>query len=638
MCGIGGIISDNAEHLSCINKMSDTIRHRGPDDEGYSLVNIASKDISQFSGRDSKVNNQDINAAAFNSFHLGLLHRRLSILDLSPASHQPMVSNDNKLALTYNGEIYNFKEIKSELENLGHQFNSQGDTEVILKSYSQWGISCVNKFRGMWAFAIIDLKSMKLFLSRDRFGIKPLYYTTNGSQFSFCSEIKGLLSLPQVSAKANLHNVTQYLVYGANERKAGLFENIQELGQGENLTLDLSSATFNINKYYELNENNISITDPVESFENALSESVRLHSISDVQIGSCLSGGLDSSALIRLLSEQLNQSNIKTFTSSFDNPIFDESNYAKEVVDSRKNVNGHYTFPSAKGLWESFDALTWHQDLPIHSSSMYAQWEVMKLAKENNIKVLLNGQGADEVLGGYYNFAGIYLLSLSKRFQFLKFLKQRSLLKQNFTPNIDNALLRALYYHLPSGIQGKFRSPQKISYQCLTNSAKSVAQQIADLNRTDTTYTGLSVKSVTYGLQDLLRYEDRSSMAHSIESRVPFLDHKLVETCLALPVDEKIKGGWTKSILRRINVDKLPSRVVWRKDKMGFLTPQQNWKNELSAELNQYLNSCDIPDILDKQTLLTFTDLDFKGNSSKLTEYWRMISVIKWFNKFDVSI
>jgi len=638
MCGIGGIFSDNPKNLSYINKMSDIIRHRGPDDEGFSLVNLETENISQFSGKDSKVSNVEIRDAEFDSFQLGLLHRRLSILDLSTAGHQPLLTNDSKLAITYNGEIYNFKEIKLELEKLGHKFSSQCDTEVILKSYVQWGINCVNKFRGMWAFAIIDLLSKKLFLSRDRFGIKPLYYTTDGSQFAFCSEVKGLLSLPYISSKANVNNLTQYLVYGANEIQSGLFENILELGQGENLEFDLSTNAISISKYYELSENKFSTINPAESFENALSESVRLHSISDVQIGACLSGGLDSSTLIRLLSEQLNQSNIKTFTSSFDNPIFDESNYAKEVVDSQKNVNGHHTFPSAKGLWESFDDLTWHQDLPIHSSSMYAQWEVMKLASKENIKVLINGQGADEILGGYYNFAGIYLLALGKKLQLIKFLRQRNLLKQNFTPNIDNALLRAIYYHLPNRFQGKFRSPQKISYQCLSTSAKSIAQTIPDLNRSDTNYTGLSIKSITYGLQDLLRYEDRSSMAYSIESRVPFLDHKLVETCLALPIDQKINNGWTKSILRKINVNKLPSRIIWRKDKMGFLTPQQEWKNDLKTELDQYLNNCNIPEILDKQALLNFTDIDFNGDSSKLTEYWRMISVVKWFNIFDVAI
>lgn len=353
-----------------------------------------------------------------------------------------------------------------------------------------------------------------------------------------------------------------------------------------------------------------------------------------MEVGSCLSGGLDSSAIVYSASQQLKEVPLKTITAAYQNKIIDESEYAKMVANDLKNVKDIYTYPDAKTLVADMDKMIYAQDLPIGSTSIFAQWEVMKCAGQHQIKVLLDGQGADEVLGGYYNFAGIHLIELLKKFKFNRFFKEYFQLKQNFTPEIKNAVLRAAYYYLPYHLQKQLRAKERLSFNFID------ADKINELDliipkRGGKTYNEHATLSVKFGMYELLRYEDRNSMAFSIESRVPFLDHRLVAFMRGLPNEQKIHQGWTKYILRKMLNDKLNDKVVWRKDKKGFVTPQQEWKNELMNNLVTELKESEMPSIMNKDYVLQLCNKDL-SNASHLSEFWRAYSVVKWYNVFNL--
>jgi len=641
MCGIAGIISKHSVDPAHLIKMSETLRHRGPDDEGF-YVSGNGEHFLKGKETISELNSlNDIRSLTQdNNFKLGLVHRRLSIIDLSPAGHQPMQNAKEDLVIIFNGEIYNYKEIRSELEKNKVVFKTGTDTEVILAAYAYWGKDCVNRFVGMWAFCIYDKGKEEIFLSRDRFGIKPLYYFFNANLFVFASEIKALLEIPEIEPIASVEQALEFISYGAlSDPQKNLYKNIQQVQPAHNLAFNISAHSIVQHQYYDLekgvnNYNSIS-GDPGNVFNELLSNSIDLHLRSDVEIGSALSGGLDSSTLVALAANKM-PGTFKTFTASYSEKGIDETYFAKLVSSNFSNIKAFYAHPSSSGYWESVDKLIRHQDLPINSTSMFAQWEVMKTASQQNIRVLLDGQGADEILGGYYNFAGIHLLEYLKSFRFGKFKKERELLKQNFTPNINAAIGRAGFYFLPSILQKMARSNKRLAFDFISAEFKDQILKIKVPERGGRSFKEQSFLSIKYGMQDLLRYEDRNSMAFSIESRVPFLDHRLVEFCIALDNEEKIKGGWTKYILRKKAETILPKEIAWRKDKMGFLTPQQTWKNESKKNLTNFLNETPIPSFIDKKYLLELCNSDLT-NSSHLSEFWKIISFLKWVEVFKVK-
>ncbi|MBL7937648.1 MAG: asparagine synthase, partial [Bacteroidia bacterium] len=314
----------------------------------------------------------------------------------------------------------------------------------------------------------------------------------------------------------------------------------------------------------------------------------------------------------------------------------DESDFAKKAISNYQNIDAYFTYPNIKTYWQDFDKLIWHQDLPINSTSMFAQWEVMKLANQQNVKVLLDGQGADEILGGYYNFAGIYLIEKLKHLQLSSFLNEKKELQQKFSPNINNTIGRAAYYYTPEFIQRRIRAKKRLGMSSISH---DYAQQLSTIDvpaRGGKSFKEQSILSMQFGLQDLLRYEDRNSMAFSIESRVPFLDHRLVELSIALHNHWKINNGWTKYILRKTAEPVLNKEVVWRKYKMGFLTPQKIWKQQSKHELTQFINDSEIPDFINKNYLLQLNQSDI-NDSSHLSEFWKLISFLKWAEVFKVT-
>ena len=642
MCGIAGIYSRKGVNIGEIIKLSEVLRHRGPDDEGFVLTSREGQ-IESYRGNDTITQLQHLkNLSEVNHQpQLGLMHRRLSILDVSELGHQPFISEDKNYAIVFNGEVYNFKEIRQELEKKGYVFRSNTDTEVVLNAFIEWGSSCVTKFMGMWAFVIYNQQENTLTFSRDRFGIKPLYYFADDHHFAFASEIKALLKLKAVDQSISEENLGTYLAYGTTSSPyQNLFRHIIDIEPGCNYHLDLNTLKLTKENYFsvddDIEKSSKDLQINVKKFETLFNDSIALHLRSDVEIGSCLSGELDSSAIVYGASQQLIGKPLKTITAAYENKVIDESSYAKLVAQGLENVNDIYTYPDAETLVADMDKMMYHQDLPIGSTSMFAQWEVMKCANKNQIKVLLDGQGADEVLGGYYNFAGIHLIELLKKFKFAQFFKEYDELKQNFTPQIKNAVLRAAYYYLPDSLQQKLRARERLSYQFIKEDKLNELDLISPKRggKTFDEHTNLSVK---YGMYELLRYEDRNSMAFSIESRVPFLDHRLVNFIRTLPNNQKIYGGWTKYALRKMLVGKLDDKVVWRKDKKGFVTPQQDWKSELMKTLTTELKDSNIPSIMNRDYVLQLCDQDF-SNSTHLSEFWRAYSVIKWYNIFNLKV
>jgi asparagine synthase (glutamine-hydrolysing) len=638
MCGIAGIVSSAPFDPQLVEVMASALKHRGPDDEGYATLGNSGR-IQCFSGKETDAGVSglpDIQLAGYTK--LALAHRRLSILDLSADGHQPMCPDNGRSALVFNGEIYNYRELREMLKAVGCNFRTESDTEVVLKALETWGESAVSRFRGMWAFAWLDMWRGTLLLSRDRFGIKPLYYTKQGDKIAFASEIKALLQAKVLPARTGRNELFEYLAFGSLSKPfAEPFDNLNAVAPGTNLHVRLSDLYTREDRWYELSQSlRASPSGTAEDFGDWLTESVKLHLRADVPVGACLSGGLDSSAIAAActLGEGVNP--FHTFTAVFPGKSIDEGDYARQVIEALPGVNGHFTTPTAETLLNDLDEMIRFQDLPVGSTSVFAQWEVMKLAGSQGMKVLLDGQGADELLGGYYPFAGLRLINLLKRGHFSTFLREYNQLKIRFTPAIHTAFLRAAYYYLPEGLQRSLRNRERIGSRMIAPAFRREWQaQVPSRGGRD--FLDHSLRSLRFGLYELLRYEDRNSMAFSIESRVPFLDHVLAERCLALPESEKMHQGWTKYPVRRYLQGKVPDAVTWRVNKLGFVTPQEEWKSLLTPVLANYLLNYDYPPELDAGY---FRQLAHKGvkKPEHLSEFWRAYSVLRWLEVFGVEV
>lgn len=638
MCGIGGIISKEKLPTSLLIKMSSVLKHRGPDDEGFCL--FEKNELTSYRGNETHNEITQLpHIENTNGFNVGLLHRRLSILDLSVLGHQPMPSITEKQVITFNGEIYNYKELKKQFIEEGVKFRSDSDTEVLLAAYLKWGSRCVDHFIGMWSFVILDLKKKVVFASRDRFGIKPFYYFHNNNHFVFSSEIKAFFELPFVSASVKAEHFSEFITFGTlSKPHHELFSAINQVPPGHNLIYSLTDHQIKLEEYYNLENavqeiyTPINFKDQLAKYSTLFTNSIDLHLRSNVPVGSCLSGGLDSSAIVGQILSGKNLDQFETFTAAYHNPQIDESTYAKSVTDFYPSINAHYTYPSSTNLINEFESIIYHHDTPLGSSSFFAHWEVMKLAKTKNIKVLLNGQGADESLGGYKNFAGVYLFEILKSFQFFRLLKEKRSIHQHFTNKEQSALASAIYYHLPNSLKTNIRKNTRIGNKLLKKEF-----MLSPPQRGGKDFKSHSISAFQYGLQELLLNEDRNSMAFSIESRVPFLDHRLVEYSIALNTSAKINGGWSKYILRKSIENQLPQNVVWRKYKLGFVTPQREWKTTLKDSLLDEIKQINIPDIFNKDTFTNFCNTELKTDTH-LSEFWRIYSVLKWYNIYKVQL
>ena len=669
MCGISGFVTLSTfnKNVETVFSMNNLIKHRGPDDEGYLIF----KDIYNFEpltlSGDDTIDikwNQDINySPKYNKtefenqkFQIAFGHRRLSIQDVSSYGHQPMSYNENKLWITYNGEVYNFENIKNELKQLGHKFLSKTDTEVILASYMEWGIDCFNKFNGMWSLAIYDFDNKKIILSRDRFGVKPLYYYLDKNVIYFASEIKQFTTIAGWDPLINPERDFDFLKWGMSDHtNETMFKKVLQLLPVNNLIIDLNllnsksdiNECLKINKWYELKSHKIHIdnTNFYTEFKKLFYNSVKLRMVSDVPVGSCLSGGLDSSAIVCQMSEILktekkNDSKVNTFSACSHVEKYDERKWIESVL-AKTDSNSTYIFPDINNLLEELNALTWIQDEPFGSTSIFAQSCVFKSASKNNIKVILDGQGGDEVLCGYKSFFPTLLIDCLKHFKIKSFFKEVKYLKlyYNYTPDyirIIGALFPATIQNIIRKILRKkssldFVNTQKLGVNFNYSGYYSFGNELYNLK-------AASIGQITFSpVPRLLHWEDRNSMSHSVESRVPFLDYKLVEFCIGLPNEYKINAGVTKNILRKSLTNIMPQNILNRMSKLGFETPEEVWMRENPDVFRNMVNdSIKYSNGIINESALTLFDNIINGTEKFSFQLWRIISFGRWMQIYNI--
>ena len=641
MCGIAGIYNFRAEiHPKEIKKMTDSLWHRGPDDEGFLAINAKEKSVYPLTGKESKVEGnriEDFNKAV--DVFLG--HRRLSIIDLSAAGHQPMCNENGQIWIVYNGEIYNYREVRTELEPLGHRFKSHTDTEVILHAYEEWGTDCLRRFNGMWAFAIIDLEANKIFCSRDRIGVKPFYYTYDGNRFCFASEIKAFLEMNDFSAKPNEQIIADYLFFGLLDHTEETFlKNIYQLKAGTYLIIE--GNQLRIKGYWDIKPGELHLgeDDYTEQFYELFKDSIRLRLRTDVPIGTCLSGGLDSSAIVCLTNQLMLEDQIvdrpligdkqKTFSSCFEDHAYDERKFIESVI-RQTGAEKNYFFPCGQNLLEVLPKLIWQQDEPFGSTGIYAQWELMRLAKERKVTVLLDGQGGDELLGGYLPSFYHLFFGLLKDLNLRRLLREMRGFRKYHAPILFSTLSRWITPRFWNIISKRIEWADETFQKRFLRSFSRPSKFENDLNN----YLYNSFRFIT--LPRLLHYEDRNSMAFSIEARLPFLDFRLVEYIFTLPPDQKIREGVTKFILRRAMKGILPEDVRERYDKMGFVTPDDLWfRTVLKDKILKVLNSKSFAGrgyfVVDKVKEV-FQDC-CRGKRNIALTLWRCVNVELWFRSF----
>lgn len=649
MCGITGVISFGVPiDVNLLFEMTGLVSHRGPDGEGYLLCDDSGglhnmyAAIEKDKWRDSKV-----------SFGLG--HRRLAILDLSPAGRQPMGTPDGQLWVVHNGEIYNYIEIRKELEEKGYRFSSHTDTEIILYAYQEWGEDCLSKFNGMWAFAILDLKKGILFCSRDRAGIKPFYYFFDGKIFAFASEIKQLLKLPGLRPEVNTGVLYDYLLYGIQDHsEQTFFKNIFSLPGGHFIRMPLKGSLEKLKTqtYWDpvLQPGEIkSDEDYAGQLLELFRDSINLRLRSDVPVGSCLSGGLDSSGIVCLLSKEISGAGSLnkqlTFSSCFDDPRWDERRYISDVVNST-GVQAKYVFPSAGELLSIIDRLTYHQDGPFGSTSIFAQWKVFESARENAVTVMLDGQGADELLAGYYTYLPSFWWGMFTKRSWLTLLNELAWFSYHHPAKVRGVITDAvksfIYPHIKKHMTVNnlgWAKPQFVKtgleqspYNRYLGKRSELRKQKGGEELNWKLYESFQFTS----LPALLHYEDRDSMAFSVEARLPFLDYRIVELLLSLPPEQKIRRGMTKAVYRRALKDYIPASILARTDKMGFVTPEEIWvKKDLSALIEETFNA--VPDehqFFSRQGLLEYYNSVLDGRIKFSFLPWRLFNSIFWLNSF----
>jgi len=629
MCGITGIVNldNNRINKKILLAMNQALKHRGPDDEGFWIEN-----------------------------NIGLAQRRLSILDLSPLGHQPMFYDRKNLVIVFNGEIYNYIEIRDELLKLGYKFRSQTDTEVILAAYQEWGIECLKKFNGMWAFVLYDRRQNQIFAARDRMGVKPFYYFSDKNKFLFASEIKAILKHPEVKAKPNDKIVWDFLICGlVDHDEETFFSGVKELRPGHYLVLKIENWQLKIKKYWDLNPEAKTIyqkdADYASRFRELFIDSVKLRLRSDVPLGTCLSGGLDSSSIVCVVNKFLKKEEKiaqigrwqKTFSAVYDDkkyPGCDERQFIKEVVQ-KTQVRSYLVFPLATKLVREIRDVIYHQDYPFSSTSIYAQWNVFRLAKENGIKVMLDGQGADEQLAGYHPFFGIYWGQLMRNGQTWTLIKEAYNYSRSHQASFYQVLKDLLIDLVRKGAVGdflaRFVKNQWPEYNLFVSHWRNQYQSPPMIQPTDNVFKNALHSGFKIGLVSLLRYEDRNSMAFSIESRVPFLDYRLVEFIYSLPDNQKIRNGQTKWVMRQALKGILPEKIRNRQDKIGFATPEEIWmRGILGEEMKKVFasESFNQRGYFEPGKALEYFENYLKGKNSNYQLFWRLYCLEIWFKVF----
>jgi len=636
MCGIAGIakLDGKTVDTAAFMKALTIMRHRGPDDEGLVLLETSNGKYEERGGSDTpkELHLADLRSPTKMKTDLVFGNRRLSIIDLSARGHQPISNEDHTIWVVLNGEVYNYRELKDELAKEGHTFIGDSDTEVVVHGYEQWGtVTLLSKMVGMWGFALWDQKKKLIALARDRFGIKPLYYHFDGAQLVFASEIKAIRAL--VKSEVNQNRVAEFLWSKPYKASETFYERISQVMASHFLELNFNTGKLNIQKYWELSNIDISYRsinpeEATKNFYDLFEKSIRFHMRSDVPVGTCLSGGLDSSSIVCTVQKLLERSelhekglvgvkNLKTFSSAPQERRISELFYIEETV-RQSGVEPFYVTPTFEEFFNDFDKVVSIHDEPFLGPSVYMGYRVMKLAKENGTKVLLDGQGGDECLAGYQKYLLDYLFDLVRAHRYFKaireFISTTDLTRPYFTKYLrrrfgisKSAFEKVIKKEMPPAAPAEYR---------VNNLAEHLRYDL-----------------LAGSIIEILKYEDTNSMIFSIESRVPFLYHPLIEYLFSLPMSVKIRNGWTKYLLREAMRGTLPEKVRTRRSKLGFPAPEEEWARRL---INEKMDWCgeSVRMAGDYVDLEGFQKLCARILSRKRSEdiqlFWRVLIFAKW--------
>lgn len=631
MCGIFGSIGFPPDP-GCI----DIVAHRGPDGRGWRVFDSPAGPVA-------------------------LGHRRLAIIDMSDNGLQPMADPSGRYQLVFNGEIYNYIELRDELRAQGVAFTTESDSEVLLLAYIHWGESALARLRGMFAFIIWDDRAKRFFAARDRYGIKPLYFVANAQGIGFASEIKQLLELPGIPRALNLARAHDFLANGISDHTAEtFFAGILQLRGGESALIDLSAGRVSapvVRRWHAVALPDIapiSERDAADRFRALLSDSVRLHLRADVPVGSCLSGGLDSSSIVCLMAQMLTASSagLHTVSACYEDKSVDEKPFMDAVVE-RTGARAHFIFPRAEDVFQRASDITWHQDEPFGSTSIFAQWCVFEEARKAGIKVMLDGQGADEILAGYHSLFPVYLAELARSFRLQELARVMRDRQSAHGQSLLMQIARLGFSLAPEGLKANVRRTHRGQMQhgwMATEALAALSRQPTAL-QTAAESLGLAAPKDIAGyclvmahasnMPMLLHWEDRNSMAHSIEARVPFLDPPLVDFALALGNQHKLVGADTKRVLRRAMADILPPEVSQRRDKLGFATPEEAWfrgplRHLVLDGVERTLRV--LPGLLDPAGVRRLATDILDGRKPFDFALWRIVSLGLWAERFRVSL
>ncbi len=663
MCGICGLFNTSSDaNVSTLHSMANLLRHRGPDDEGYIAVSTRDGVVTSLGGADSQLPLPDV-AHFDGGADLFFAHRRLSIIDLSPAGHQPMSSNDGALWTTYNGELYNYIDLRAELEKHGHVFRTRTDTEVLLAAYSEWGEECLDRFDGMWAFVLYDKRRNLLFGSRDRFGVKPLYYVENNAIFAFASEVKAFAALPGFRRTVRSEAVFDYLAFGVERWDDGttFLAEVMELPPAHAFRFDLAEKRLYVRRYYELPYHDGAVweqfcekkaAEHVERVRELVLASVRRRLVSDVPVGSCLSGGIDSSSIFGAIGAILKNERIaevgerpRAFTACYDDASIDESAWARLAAE-HTGGEWHTVYPRGDELIEDLEDLVYTQDFPFGSTSIYAQYRVMKLAKERGVTVLLDGQGGDELFAGYAPHHSALFREMLRMGAWRDLAREwRGMANAPMRKKaiLKSMLIGALPENLPRSFKQmaydkrypllEFISPElKQRHLSLTLDRLAGGTCRGSLNKM--LFASMSSSS----LPPLLRYEDRSSMRFQIESRTPFADDRtLIETVFSIPSVYKIHGGFSKCLLRESMKPLLPQSIYRRQDKIGFATPEYSWIQPKSDYFRSLINDS-LSEYLDITKIRQeWNSLMARQPKRGILPLWKLLNLAMWVKRIGAN-
>lgn len=610
MCGMAGFFASEGE-IDCVRFPSalHLLKNRGPDDEGYAAEQDGQ--LRLFKGDDTVAGWRHLPPVGqLSRAQWAFGHRRLAIIDLSANAHQPFVSDDQRHVLVFNGEIFNYVELRAELRDLGHEFRSESDTEVVLHAWIEWGTSAFNRFNGMWALAIIDRQELQMTLCRDRFGIKPLFYSLENQVLSFASEIKFLKHWHHDRLTLNTEAAKRYLVHGlVSHSSETFFEEVQELEPGN--WLHFGKTGLKIGRYWEFEPRVVtrcSAAEALEQFTVLFEDSLRLRMRSDVEVGSLLSGGLDSNTIVCTLQhlDYIRPGRFKTFSAVFEEAQFSEIDYIRETL-KQVAVEPLFVSPRPEEFLEDFHALLHHIEEPFRSLSIYLQYRLYrKIRKDTNVRVVLNGQGADELFGGYAMHYPVLFAELIRKGRLGQLAHEMRLHRAN-RGGSWKSLIRQIASHLLKG----------------SSDGELLNRQL---------FHEVRVAS----LREYLRYDDRNSMAFGIEARVPFLDYRLVEFAFGLPSEFKIKDFRNKAIVRDYAAGKVPAGILERKDKMGFVSPQEIWQREQLLPLFEQVYrrpNARLAELSTVQMRKKFQDyVDRKNNA--WSDAWRYLCMDQWLRQW----